>query len=430
MKRINLLLFLSIFLVFLGCSSDGETVEEPNPESEEPQQEEPTPDETNSAPNAFALIGIADESMNTELSPSFSWEEATDSDGDNVVYDLYLDDSGNPTTLIVEGLSETEYSFDIRLDYAKEYFWKVVAKDDKGNQTESGVFSFQTVGLFSKAELTNDFPVRTDFSSVVYNGKLWLIGGKRATDRVYYSEDGLTWEFATVFTQFRYVESHTSLVYDDKAWVIGGYYRTSSPSEEVWSSTDVFTWEQATNSAEFGELIFHSSVVFDDKIWVIGGFIYAQIQDGVYNSIDGTSWEKVETMGLPKIGRQKSVVFDDKIWLIGGSIESGRTNGIWNSSDGESWEKVGDGPFSSRYYHSVAVFNNKIWLVGGYDSGSKSFLNDVWSSNDGINWVKESVPETFEARGNHELIEFNGKLWILGGQGDGFDPLSTVWTIN
>jgi hypothetical protein len=67
-------------------------------------------------------------------------------------------------------------------------------------------------------------------TSVVYNGKMWVIGGGRGanytaplTRIVYYSTDGSTWTQAGVNALPVATYYHSSVVYAGKMWVIGGY---------------------------------------------------------------------------------------------------------------------------------------------------------------------------------------------------------------
>ncbi len=63
---------------------------------------------------------------------------------------------------------------------------------------------------------------------------------------------------------------HSSVVFDNKIWVIGGSF-SPNPLNDVWSSTDGITWTEETASAEWGARISHRSVVFNNKIWRTGG---------------------------------------------------------------------------------------------------------------------------------------------------------------
>ncbi|NJX15812.1 energy transducer TonB [Tamlana crocina] len=109
--------------------------------------------EENKKPLAFNLVSINDQKENIDLLPSFSWQETTDPDGDPVTYDFYLDTNASPTSKLGSDLTETAFEITSELTLNTTYYWKVIAKDDKGNLTESSVFSFLTI-----TELPNDAP--------------------------------------------------------------------------------------------------------------------------------------------------------------------------------------------------------------------------------------------------------------------------------
>jgi hypothetical protein len=98
----------------------------------------------NRPPRNFGLISPVQDELNEQPSPVFSWNTATDPDGDTVSYDLYLDTAEVPQTLIAEGLNTATFALEEHLDFETEYHWKVIAKDGKGAETESEIGSFTT----------------------------------------------------------------------------------------------------------------------------------------------------------------------------------------------------------------------------------------------------------------------------------------------
>lgn len=79
--------------------------------------------------------------LNTS-STTLKWN-ATDVDATDVLtYDIYFGTTANPTTKIKE--NNTSKSFDVTLEPTKEYFWKVVVKDNKGGETTGQVWKFKT----------------------------------------------------------------------------------------------------------------------------------------------------------------------------------------------------------------------------------------------------------------------------------------------
>jgi len=83
-------------------------------------------------------------------------------------------------------------------------------------------------------------------------------------------------------------------------------------------------------------------------------------------------------------------------------------------------------PFSKRKNTALTVFNNKIWLIGGEDEAG-DVLSEIWSTEDGINWVLETNNAAFGPRKSAAVIEFQNKLWIYNGS-DGIFLNREIWS--
>jgi len=337
-------------LSFLSCSKDDNS-------------------DRNEAPNPFNLITVVNNATLVEVLPTFSWEAAIDPDGDDVSYTLYLDTEENPITIYAENLNATRFESIERLNTYQTYYWRVEAKDITGVATSSNIYSFSTRGLnFGGNVVIGNaaFSARVNHTSVIFNNKLWVIGGYDGSNKndVWYSEDGSTWKEAINNASFSARSFHTSVVFNDKLWVIGGF------NNDIWYSEDGSTWVEAIDNAPFSERVFHSSVVFDEKLWVIGGS-----DRDIWCSLDGISWNRTFD-GLNREGHT-SIVFDNRLWLIGG-FENSYENDIWYSEDGSTWvEATGNAVFPVRANHTSMVFDDKIWIVGG-GNGIVNY-NDVWA---------------------------------------------------
>lgn len=83
--------------------------------------------------------------LNTVLSTttaSLKWN-ASDVDGTDVLtYDVYFGTANPPTDKISEN-SNTK-TLNVTLQTAKEYYWKVVVKDDKGGETVGQIWKFKS----------------------------------------------------------------------------------------------------------------------------------------------------------------------------------------------------------------------------------------------------------------------------------------------
>lgn len=277
---------------------------------------------------------------------------------------------------------------------------------------------------------------RWDLSSVVYDGKIWIIGGSGSRDRkndVWYSADGATWTSATLSAPWSGRSGHSSVVYDGKMWVIGGS-GLADLKNDVWYSTNGVTWTSATLSAPWSDGR-GPSVVHDGKIWFVGSV------GGVWSSVDGATWT-LATLSAPwsidedlepedfdwsTRGGYAAVVHDGKIWVLGGAFGSRSVpdavvwkNDVWYSEDGENWtQATSSAPWSVRSGHASVATDGKIWLIGGvriFEGPSVAF-NDVWYSADGETWTAATRSAAWAGVGRHSSVVHDGKIWIMGGFG-------------
>lgn len=95
----------------------------------------------NDAPGAVTLSTPENNSVNTTCNVTLKWYKPYDKDGDVLYYDVYLDNNPTPATLIASGLTSLSKTVELENRYST-YYWKVVAKDNNGGQSESPVYSF------------------------------------------------------------------------------------------------------------------------------------------------------------------------------------------------------------------------------------------------------------------------------------------------
>jgi hypothetical protein len=79
--------------------------------------------------------------IEVSIKPTLSWT-ASDPDGDKVVYDIYFGTNSNPP--LIKSNYETNTFTPGKLNYKTTYYWKIVAKDNKGGVTEGITWSFTT----------------------------------------------------------------------------------------------------------------------------------------------------------------------------------------------------------------------------------------------------------------------------------------------
>ncbi len=321
--------------------------------------------------------------------------------------------------------------------------------------------------IWTQATAAAQWPARLGHSSVVFDGKMWVLGGaigyqqstyawtSKESNDIWYSKNGVNWTKAASSAPWPPRYWHTSLVFDNKMWVLGNgpdmeiVYNYITPSSDMaWSSSDGIDWKLTAvewpwpinTKKEF------ASVVFKDRIWVLGGrtSYWWWVKGGgspytndVLYSYDGKTWiMATENAGWTPRIHHSAVVFKDKIWVIGGDVGgSDRAGGVWYSSDGINWNEVKSASASSmtmgRYAHTSVVFDNKIWVIGGRGGG-----NAVWYSSDGITWNQAAMAASWPARSWHTSLVFDDgsgeKMWVIGGNRSGVSysvnaTLNDVW---
>ncbi len=330
------------------------------------------------------------------------------------------------------------------------------AADLTGNLLKSPYdWSFTTAaeqGKIWKVEVehepvSNVFSSRSEHEMIYYKGDIYVIGGYDGEylNDVWRSKDGKNWteirspdpdpdENAKLFPPRA---GHACAVFANEIWLTGGLAETADGLkyyDDVWHSSDGITWERANDAAEYYQRAFHNLVVFNNKLWIIAGESLdgstPVLLDDCWSSSDGVSWSlKSQIVSFYPRKNCHSAVLNGKLWVWGGFGQSptGQTialNDIWNTGNGDIWILNSTSlPFSPRGAMAGAFFADRIWLLGGSESLSNTaqFRNDVWSSNDGINWYQVTENNSgsltqFSPRILSKAVGTTEKLVIGGGE--------------
>lgn len=270
----------------------------------------------------------------------------------------------------------------------------------------------------------------------VLSQKIFLMGGgtfvnnPMENNKVFQSFNGSLWNLVQPNALWTRRTLHTSFVFNNRLWVLGGVKLGGGYQEfnDVYSSPDGVNWTLILASAPWNPRLGHTSVAFNGAMYIMGGSSFAlpagprTFFNDVWRSTDGVNWVQV-TANAPWAARQghTSFVFNNRIWVVGGQkvglggpFSIAFLNDVWSSTDGINWTQVtANAPWIVRALHVSATFNGRMWVMGG--ANSNTFLNDVWSSLDGINWTQATANAAWAPRQDHVAFEFGGALWIAGG---------------
>lgn len=305
----------------------------------------------------------------------------------------------------------------------ESYYWKGGA----WNQ-----FSANSAGTqWTAATLSAAFGNRAYHSCVVFDNKIWLIGGQRLSGStwedmgdVWYSTDGATWTqaAATGSNIIGYRKQHSTLAYDGKMWVLGGANALDGNFAHTTNaySTNGTTWTQVTSNIQKYSV---PSVVYDNKMWMIGGYDTngTSVRSAHY-STNGATWTQSSGNigGTAAIATGQAMIYNNKIFVI-------NLNSVW-TFDGASWLFTGNTPsYTSVSAHQTWVFDDKMWTTKVINTTTV----ETWYSIDGTNglvWTKAATSVEFGYKPGGQGLVFNNRMWLIGGgnntgQGSQFDDV-------
>jgi hypothetical protein len=332
------------------------------------------------------------------------------------------------------------------------------------------------------------FAPRDGAGLVVYQNKLWLLGGwngdttvfpNTTANDVWNSPDGKQWTqvkpntFGTSAfnpaTDWEGRHMAGWAVYQNKLWIIGGDSNQCHYQPNVWNSSDGVHWTEVASNVPWGNRVLFYTLVFNNRLWVMGGQTLdldncpvPEVQETLYNDVwtssDGANWTQVKPSSstlsanspwsiffeTPLAGKYSwrprgvicgAVVFNGRMWVIAGGVYGTPTtpgvlyNDVWSSADGVNWTRVtGNAPWNPRIYHSITVYDGRMWVVAGHGADGGSNLSDVWYSSDGVHWTQ--LPNTpWLARHAASVAVLNGALWLTGGTTDALGSQHDVWRL-
>lgn len=279
-------------------------------------------------------------------------------------------------------------------------------------------------------------------------------------------DGALNWEQVTDHADWPKRYDHAAIVFQNKIWIIGGYnpgvVSGDTYFEDVWSSEDGKNWTLVLEDAPFHGRKGHALAVKEmegqETLLLIGGFSveeetgYRQYNNDVWKTTDGINWEQIRERTYPELSdtadwmprMHHSVVKMspegiEYLYLLGGQtmLEDHSAyyateyfNDVWRSLDGISWEKLPNNDYGIRSEQAVAVGDERLYLQGGmhgliFDSPDNSShpLPDwqyLWTTEDGINWTssieEDIIPGGYYWRSAHEMVWYREKVWILPGK--------------
>ncbi len=196
-------------------------------------------------------------------------------------------------------------------------------------------------------------------------------------------------------------------------------YESSPHFNDIWESVDGVSWKKVVEHAEFPKI--RSTVVVENNgnLIMLGGWSPDAGYDiGVWKSSDAVHFEKIKK--TPEFGEReghKIISHAGKFYLFGGvNYIAGKTfNDVWVSDNAIDWKVlVKNAPWEPRWDHDVVFFKNRFLLTSGMGLHGLGY-GDIWESPDAINWTKTSTSTPWGKMQGQALLEYKDNLWFIGG---------------
>ncbi len=276
-----------------------------------------------------------------------------------------------------------------------------------------------------KIATSNDYKWRSAFNedkvkAVYFKNKIFVFGNGEypkgnlniKPSEIWSSSNGVDWN--KILDEAPWSKSDDALqwfdvvVFQDKIFVIGTLDNPYGDSNrellrDVYSSSDGINWNKEKRPPWYNGLIPYKAIVFKEKIWV-----FEPLSSKIWTSGDGSGWNLEKTNFKEEYSYfQNIVVFKNNLYIF-------TPNQIISSSDGLNWKTL-KYPYlvsdTQPFIGSVIVLNNKLWII----NQSKTFdqngnvvnikeRDNMWSTDDGINWTKFKLPSLLNERLTYTLV--------------------------
>ena len=128
-------------------------------------------------------------------------------------------------------------------DWSERSYHTSVIFNDQIWMPDNDVWYSEDGITWAQATASSGWSGSYSHTSVAFDDKLWMIGGYGGYSGInhiylhhsWHSADGVTWQQVSATENWSARAGHTSVVFDDKLWVIGGYYDRDELND-VWYS--------------------------------------------------------------------------------------------------------------------------------------------------------------------------------------------------
>ena len=220
----------------------------------------------------------------------------------------------------------------------------------------------------------------------LFKDSVYAINGGLSCEEIWRSGDCINWEKVVDSVPWGRRHNPYVVVFNNKLWLMGGHDLLNKSTEtkvynDIWSSSDGINWILEKEYAEWPPRgLIYGNVVLNGYIYMYGGGVYTtelwESHKDVWRSSNGINWQRiVYESPWERRAFHTITVHNGKMWLLGGgsqNMNSYVSNEVWYSINGYTWEKMKYTFFPSRHAGGFISFNGKLWIIAGLS------CNDIW----------------------------------------------------
>jgi actin-like ATPase involved in cell morphogenesis len=261
---------------------------------------------------------------------------------------------------------------------------------------------------------------------------------------VWASSDGITWSRVTDEAMFGGAGDQTmNRVTTGGPGLVAVGYDVSGGTVQAaaWTSADGASWSRVVSDpSELGGGRMRSVVALGSRLVAVGFVRSGENDDAAVWTLEDGSWSRVRHEDAVFGGdgdQQMATVAAGGPGLVAVGFDSSGGDSdaaVWTSPDGVRWSLVprDDGAFGGRREQVMNfVLETPHGVIAvGYDGSAGNLDSAIWSSDDGIEWVRSASTDELGGPGEQQikgLTVLDGRLVSTGWDGSGGDLDAAVW---
>ncbi|HLA95545.1 MAG TPA: hypothetical protein VK612_07480 [Pyrinomonadaceae bacterium] len=281
-------------------------------------------------------------------------------------------------------------------NYPQGYNYQVFVWGDKMVALNNGTWLSRDGKDWTKGSLPDSGLNSAYLSYAQFNGMIYALGSMTGnyqnftiSTKIQRTRDLENWETVAETSNLPKRIFYGSVVFGGKIWMIGGF-DGKNYLNDVWNSADGVHWQQVAENAPWSARKTSVVTVFKNEIWLLGGGVIDGEKEEnptsereVWATKNGKNWRQVQA-DLNRKWRGTPVVFDNKLWLVGANRGGTFESAVWMTEDGSKWSEL-PAPWSPRGAVAAWVFKDRLFMTGGKSSHTENgeikfvYSNDVWA---------------------------------------------------